>query len=166
MVFLPLRVGYRCRSRHPNRPPRTRERRKRMSRLARIACACVAFAAFGWHDAHAQDAQFEVLADEYIEELLAMNPELATALGDHRYDERLNDYTAEGVRANLVRERRFRERLTEVDTSSLSETNAMDYEILSATIEASIFALEELREHEWNPLHYNLGNAIYGLLAR
>ncbi|HEX7081468.1 MAG TPA: DUF885 domain-containing protein [Gammaproteobacteria bacterium] len=127
---------------------------------------CVVGAVFAWDGANAQDALFESLADEYVEELLAMNPELATALGDHRYDDRLNDYSVEGVRANLARERKFQERLAEIDPSRLDETNAVDYEILKATIDASIFALEVLREYEWNPLQYNLGGSIYSLLAR
>jgi pimeloyl-ACP methyl ester carboxylesterase len=29
-----------------------------------------------------------------------------------------------------------------------------------------IFENEELKEHEWNPLYYNMGNAIYSLVAR
>src|SRR5690606_6791433 len=95
-----------------------------------------------------------------------MNPELATALGDHRYDHRLNDYTLGGVRANLTREREYRNRLADIDPSLLNETNAIDHAILSARIDASIFSLEQLREHEWNPLQYNLGNSVYGLLAR
>jgi uncharacterized protein (DUF885 family) len=114
----------------------------------------------------AQDSRFESVASEYVEELLAMNPELATALGDHRYDARLNDYTLSGVQANLERERKFRMRLAEVDPSRLNEINGVDYRILGAQIDASIFSLEVLREHEWNPLQYNLGDAIYGLLAR
>ncbi|MDH3217675.1 MAG: DUF885 domain-containing protein, partial [Candidatus Krumholzibacteria bacterium] len=33
-------------------------------------------------------------------------------------------------------------------------------------VELSIFRLETLREHEWNPLVYNIGGAIYSLIAR
>jgi uncharacterized protein (DUF885 family) len=116
--------------------------------------------------AHAQDSRFEALAGQYVEELLEMNPEVATALGDHRYDDRLNDYTLEGVGRNLEREREFRDRLAEIDAEQLNDVNAIDYRILEARIEASIFAIEELREHEWNPLQYNVGGAIYALLAR
>lgn len=114
----------------------------------------------------AQDHLFVPLANEYVEELLAMNPETATMLGDHRYDDRLNDYTADGVHDNLERERKFRARLAQLDPSRLSAANAVDYRILRATIDASIFSLDVLREHEWNPLGYNLGGAIYGLIAR
>jgi uncharacterized protein (DUF885 family) len=106
------------------------------------------------------------MAQSYVEELLAMNPETATALGDHRYDARLNDYTLDGVQRNLERERRYLARLDEIDVAELGAINAVDYRILRSRIESAIFALEVLREHEWNPLQYNVGSAIYGLLER
>ena len=86
-----------------------------IDRLARWLALGAAAALSG--GAHAQDARFEALAEEYVEELLEMNPEFATELGDHRYDHRLNDYTLEGVRQNLARERKFRERLADIDTT-------------------------------------------------
>src|SRR5690606_25183155 len=132
----------------------------------RVGCAATVILAMAAGPLRAEDASFESLARDYVEELLAMNPELATALGDHRYDHRLNDYTLDGVRANLERERTFRARLAEIDGTALSPVNAIDREILGARIEAQIFSLETLREHEWNPLHYNVGGAIYALLER
>ena len=138
-----------------------------MSRTGRLAwIGIMAAVVLGCDGAPSANARFESLAADYVEELLEMNPELATALGDHRYDERLDDYALAGVADNLGRERKFRSRLAELDRSRLSETNAVDYRILAARIEYSIFALEVLREHEWNPLRYNLGGSIYGLLAR
>jgi uncharacterized protein (DUF885 family) len=116
--------------------------------------------------AQVEDARFEALADDYVEALLAMNPELATALGEHRYDDRLDDYSLEGVRRNLERERRFRTRLAEIDADRLGAVNAVDFRLLEAHIDSTIFSLEVLREYEWNPLEYNLGGAIYNLLAR
>ena len=41
-------------------------------------------------------AHFRALATEVVEEILYQEPELATALGDHRYDGRLNDRSADG----------------------------------------------------------------------
>ena len=114
----------------------------------------------------AQDAKFEAVAAAYVEDLLAMNPEYATALGDHRYDARLDDYSAEGTRRNLERERRYLEALETVDASNLSSADSVDYRVLKARIRRSIFSLDVLREQEWNPLYYNVGGALYGLMAR
>jgi uncharacterized protein (DUF885 family) len=112
------------------------------------------------------DQPFEQLAKQYVEDLLKLNPEFATALGDHRYDGRLDDYSLEGVERNLQLEKDYLQRLSAIDPAALNEINGIDYEIMRAQIEGSIFTIEVLREHEWNPMRYNLGGAIYGLLAR
>lgn len=113
-----------------------------------------------------QDAEFVALANEYIEHLLVEYPEFATALGDHRFDGRLHDYSAEAVSRGLESDRRFLERLAMIDAGRLSQANAVDYEILDNRIRFSIWSGEELREHEWNPMVYGLGDAFYSLLAR
>ncbi len=48
------------------------------------------------------DAAFETLAAECIESLLEARPETATQLGDHRYDDRLTDYSAEALAARVA----------------------------------------------------------------
>ena len=52
------------------------------------------------------DAAFEKLAKKYIAELMERNPELATGLGEHQYDNRLNDYSLDGVKKEEI-SRRF-----------------------------------------------------------
>jgi len=56
-----------------------------------------------------QDDRFVALAESYIEEFLERYPEYATSLGDHRYDGRLNDYTAAGVASGLEWNKRYLE---------------------------------------------------------
>lgn len=112
------------------------------------------------------DQEFEALAQHYLEALLEMQPEYATQLGDHRYDDRLNDYSLLGV----ARARRFNQRiLNELDRipqHRLSRVNNVDYRILRTHLQAQLFKLNTLREYEWNPLNYGLGDAIYPLLSR
>lgn len=113
-----------------------------------------------------QDDRFVALAGSYIEEFLERYPEYATALGDHRYDGRLNDYTAAGVASGLEWSKRYLEELAAIDPARLSAANAIDYEILRNHVEFSIWSSEVLREHEWNPMRYGVGDALYSLLAR
>lgn len=113
-----------------------------------------------------QDGEFETLSNEYLEEFLQMNPEWATLLGDHRFDDRLGDYSKAGIADSLAMEKRYLARLDALDPARLSTVNATDYAILRSRIEESIFSAEVLREFEWNPLLYNVGGSIYGLLAR
>ena len=114
-----------------------------------------------------QDAnELKAIADEYLEDLLALNPELATYLGDHRYDAKLGDYSQEGVAESLALEKRYLARLDAINAGALNGDPWVDYHILRNRIESSIFEMEEIREHEWNPLVYNVTGSIYGLLAR
>lgn len=113
-----------------------------------------------------EDLKFEDFAKQYLDKLLEKNPELATSLGEHRYDDRLADYSQAGIQAQVQFQRQSVERLGQIEVSKLSPINRIDFAILQSQIQSSLFQLENLREHEWNPLFYNVGNAIYGLTAR
>ena len=113
-----------------------------------------------------QDERFVALAQDYIAEFLERYPEYATSLGDHRYDGRLNDYTAAGVAAGVEWNKRHLAELAAIDPARLGSANAIDYEILRNYVEFSIWSSEVLREHEWNPMRYGVGDALYSLLAR
>lgn len=113
-----------------------------------------------------QDADFERVANSYIEAYLQMNPEFATSLGEHRYDHRLNDYSKAGVSKAIAFDEKLLEQLSTIDPARLKPDNKIDYMILRNQAEGGIFQLRELREYEWNPLVYNLGGAIYYIIAR
>jgi uncharacterized protein (DUF885 family) len=131
-----------------------------------LAVAVVLAMSWSCSPSESADQQFEQLARQYVDDLLKLNPEFATSLGEHRYDAQLDDYSLAGVERNLQLEKDYLQRVAGIDPASLSEINAIDHEILRSRIERSIFALEVLREYEWNPMRYNVGGAIYGLLAR
>ena len=116
-----------------------------------------------------QDEQFQKIAHDYIEGYLAANPEDATELGDHRFDDKLTDYSTESQARELARAKEARQKLEGLsDLSQLTGANKVDLRLLEEKIDSQIFSLEELREWEWNPLVYNqsLANSIYLLVAR
>lgn len=116
-----------------------------------------------------QDVDFQKLAAAYIESELRANPEQATELGDHRFDDRLTDYSPEAQAKNLATQKEFRQKLEALAASAqLTGPNGVDVRILRESIDNNIFALEELKESSWNPLVYNqsLANSLYLLVAR
>ena len=113
-----------------------------------------------------QDADFVALAESYIEDFLERYPAYATSLGDHRFDGRFRDYSAAGVTEGIAWNRRYLGALEAIDPARLSAANAVDFEILANQVRFSIWSGEELREHEWNPMLYGVGGALYALLAR
>jgi uncharacterized protein (DUF885 family) len=71
------------------------------------------------------------ILSDYWQDQLRHDPELASALGDQRYDDQLSDYSVQGYNAALDRGRGFIDRLSAIDTASLSAT---DKEQLNALV--------------------------------
>ena len=113
-----------------------------------------------------ENAPFVSLADNFINKFLAMNPEWATSLGDHRYDNRMGDYTIQGVEAQTRLIQTYLDSLKMIDPEKLTRTNQIDYKILQLHLESMAYSNTVLKGYAWNPLSYNMGNAIYSLLAR
>jgi uncharacterized protein (DUF885 family) len=126
--------------------------------------ACVMLTSCTHH--HTEDQKFEALAKNYIEKLIEMKPEWATGLGDHRYDSKLSDYSLAGVDVDRQFNSSYLDSLSQLDPNQLSPTNKIDLKIMKTNLESWLFQIDTLKEYEWNPLAYNVGGAIYGLLAR
>jgi len=109
---------------------------------------------------------FENLSKSYINALMKSSPEFATYLGNHEYDNEINDYSKEGYLAELKLYRNYLDSLLMIDAKNLNQNNFIDYKIMKSNLKSSIFSLDTLRSYEWNPQTYNMGGAIYGLLAR
>lgn len=129
--------------------------------LSLVSPLCGAFSMKG-----TADERFQDLTKAYIDELLQMEPERATQLGLHRYDNRLNDYSLNGVTLARFFNESYLKELNKIPLNQLSRTNSIDYRIMRSRLEYNLFQIDVLREYEWNPLRYNIGNAIYELVAR
>ena len=118
--------------------------------------------------ATSQDDAFQKIAHDYIEQYLRANPEDATELGDHRFDDELTDYSPEARAKDLATQKEFRGKLNAIDSSQLTAANSIDFRILKENIDYQIFRAEELKEPDWNPLIYmqSLANSLYLLVAR
>ncbi len=112
------------------------------------------------------DKQFEALAGKYLAELMKMNPERATGLGEHQYDHLLNDYSLAGVKKSRDFNESYLNQLKAIPFDKLSKVNNIDARIMRDRLEANIFGADVLREYEWNPNGYNVGGAINALISR
>jgi uncharacterized protein (DUF885 family) len=118
--------------------------------------------------ADSANSAFVALADQYLDEIAVYSPVTATAIGDHRADDQLDQVD------DAARERKreaftaYRDALAAIDADELSRANQIDAEILRNDIESTLFELDALEEWAWNPMQYVdlSGNSIYGLLAR
>src|SRR5436309_9052064 len=87
-----------------------------------------------------KDEAFEKLAKDYIEGLLLTHPEYATELGDHRFDDKLTDYSNDAVAKELAHAKQFRQQLEQFnDLNQLTGANKVDVRILKDNIDNEIF---------------------------
>ena len=112
------------------------------------------------------DAEFARLAREYLDDRAERHPDAATGLGDHRFDARLPDPSAQALAAERRALDSWAARLAGLDRAALSAEHQVDAAMMADGIARRMFELDDLREHTWNPLLANPGKAIYQLLAR
>ncbi|MGC1211754.1 MAG: DUF885 domain-containing protein [Micromonospora sp.] len=110
--------------------------------------------------------EFVPLAERVVEALLESRPELATSAGDHRYDDRLPDLSADAVAADQGMLKEAADALSEIDPDSLDVEEGVDHALLSSLVDRALFEATEIRAHEWDPLRHNPGPLLHALLAR
>lgn len=126
------------------------------------------------HPSHAATAQsdedtaFRALADRFIDTLVRLEPVTATALGDHRYDDRLSDISEKGRAAATVEWRALLASARASDPAKLSRDNQLDRLLLINDLEYRLWRIESLQSWAWNAQIYNeeAANALYTLAAR
>jgi uncharacterized protein (DUF885 family) len=111
-------------------------------------------------------AQFRQLAQDYLDDQARRHPDTATELGDHRFDSELPVFAAEALDDERRALDAFAARLGGLDHAGLDPELRVDAAVLGNDLARRLFQLTELREHTWNPLLANPGQAIYALLAR
>jgi uncharacterized protein (DUF885 family) len=99
-----------------------------------------------------------------LDDLLAASPEWATAIGEHRFDDRLSDLTDDGLRQLRGRLAGHRDAIDSLDLDALSAQDRVDAELMVGAIDARLFDVGVLAEHERNPLLWLPGEALHPLL--
>ena len=132
--------------------------------LAFILCIITFDAAL----AQSPDAQFEHLTTRYLEEFAKFSPVSATGLGDHRYDDQLDNVDDASRAAKLSWMKGVLSKLEAMPVAKLSRPNQVDAALLRHHLQFQVWRLEQLEEWAWNPLVYTglAGSSIYGLTAR
>jgi uncharacterized protein (DUF885 family) len=133
-----------------------------------VAAVFASMAAVSVHAATSEDAKFEKIANDFVEQYLAFSPVDATRLGDHRFDDRLTDFSAAARQARLKTCRETMVKVALLKAPLLTPENRVDRKILLLNINALIFGETRLKEWAWNPLVYigSLADSIYLLTAR
>src|SRR5690242_4758791 len=81
------------------------------------------------------DAAFGALTRRWLESWLVLQPVTATYIGDHRFDDQIDDMSPLGRRARTGRWRGLLRELAGIDRAQLSRDNQVDAAILKTQLE-------------------------------
>ncbi|MFQ5877960.1 MAG: DUF885 domain-containing protein [Acidobacteriota bacterium] len=112
--------------------------------------------------ARGAERRFYELADRYLDDRFRFCPTQASMAGYRPYDDRLEDLSARGVRAQIRWARRRRDDLLAIDPDRLSTAARIDLDLLRNDVECTLFTLRDLRPHVRDPHTYIdlLGHAV------
>jgi len=118
--------------------------------------------------ASAEDKQFNALARRWLDGWMQLNPVAATQIGDHRFDDKLDDTSAAGRQKLVDLSNDLLKQLDAIAPDRLSRQNQVDALILRNQLQSDIFNLQTLQSWAWDPQVYSglAGGAIYNLMAR
>jgi uncharacterized protein (DUF885 family) len=108
--------------------------------------------------------QLHSLFDEQWNYQLRTHPEFATAIGDNRYNDRLEDESAEAVQAELQQTRKFLARFEAINASDLSPQDRLSRELMTRELhldlEASKFKSWEMPVNQRGGPHLDFPDLI------
>ncbi len=114
------------------------------------------------------DPEFQALSAKYIDMVARLSPIGATQLGDHRFDDRLDDLSAAGRSSRMTEDKAMLADLAKIDRKALSRDDQVDAAVLENAIRFEIWDTETLQSWAWDAQIYNdaAANALYSLAAR
>jgi uncharacterized protein (DUF885 family) len=95
---------------------------------------------------------------------LRTSPEFATSIGDNRYNDRLTDYSSEGIRSDLEERKRFLARCEAIDPSGFSQQDTLSRTLmirkLRQEIEGAGFKPWEMPVNQMQGFHLDLPELV------
>lgn len=116
----------------------------------------------------AQD-QFTNLANDYIDHYyFPAWPTLATQLGEHQYDNQLEDYSRAGVNQHIKQLKQFESRVAAINPAQLDQQAQGDRDLILNDIRSELLSLQVIRQWQTNPDYYSTGitNSAFVIMER
>src|SRR5260370_32311138 len=129
----------------------------------------ILFALPAFAQTSASPSQWNSLVDDFLDqELFPNNPTLATQLGVHDFDAKLEDFSRSGIEKHIASLKKFEVRTVALDPKGLSQMETADREMLLSAIRSGLLSLQVIRTWEKDPDTYSSGaaNSIYVIMSR
>ena len=114
----------------------------------------------------AADRAFRAQVTQFIQAELELNPERATHLGDHRFDDRVDDVSARGIDEAIRHAKKWIALFGADDPKTLSPANEADREWLAAHLDGELLWTEQIRSYQRDPEMYLPTSAVNALIKR
>jgi uncharacterized protein (DUF885 family) len=112
------------------------------------------------------DAAFRAAVSQFIDSELRLFPERATALGDHRFDDRIDDVSADGIAEEVLHATKWMAKFGAIDQKTLTAANQADRDWLIARCDGELLNAQTIRTYERDPGLYIPTSAVYALIKR
>ncbi|HMH80610.1 MAG TPA: DUF885 family protein, partial [Candidatus Acidoferrum sp.] len=129
----------------------------------------IPFALPAFAQTSASPSPWNSLVDDFLDqELFPDNPTLATQLGVHDFDAKLEDFSRNGIERHIAGLKKFETRTVALDPKGLSQMETADREMLLSAIRSELLSLQVIRSWEKDPDTYSTGaaNSIYVIMSR
>ncbi|MBL0288203.1 MAG: DUF885 domain-containing protein [Bacteroidetes bacterium] len=114
-------------------------------------------------DSH--DKLFETYKANFILELWEINPDWATNIGYHEFDDVLLVPNETQLRTELSFALRHLDSLKLYNLDQLSDNNKTDFYLIKNQLELTQFYNQSLKSYEWDPTYYNIGGTFAYILG-
>jgi uncharacterized protein (DUF885 family) len=112
---------------------------------------------------------FNYFADQYFSDVyFHFAPTAGTSAGLHKYDDKLEDYSAQSIQKEIAALHAYEKKVEAIDPSALDASVAGDRAILLNSIRSALLTLEVIRPWEKNPDIYSSGitNSAFVIMER
>ena len=116
-----------------------------------------------------EDQKFAAFFKEYLEDLMKSSPVEASRLGDHRYDDRIEDLSVKARAASLEKQKALLDKLSKsIDYKALSRDSQIDFEILRDSLKRNIWLEENTHPFEDDPRTWGgyMSDSVYLILTQ
>jgi uncharacterized protein (DUF885 family) len=114
----------------------------------------------------APNRAFRAQVTQFVQAEMQLYPERATRLGDHRFDDRVDDMSAHGIDAVIGHAKKWIALFGADDARYLSRANEADREWLIAHADSELLWTEQVRSYQRDPETYLPTSAVNGLIKR
>lgn len=111
------------------------------------------------------NVEFDAFKNNFIKVFMKQFPQYALYSGLHDYDTFLGIPDAKSRKSDINFAENYLKKLKQFSLSQLNDLNKIDYHLIENQLNQIIWSINELKDWQWNPSAYNVGDQFAMILA-